>query len=93
MTASSPTTTEKTILVIDADAAMADNVRELIEFMDMPSVITAIPGDWQERLGERRLEAMFVGPALSDTQVAGLMSELEDVDPNVPVVMMQESGA
>ena len=93
MASSDPSTDEKTILVVDRDTATADNVRELIEFMDMPCVITAIPADWQERLGERRLEAMFVGPALTDAQVHGLMAELEAVDPNVPVVMMQGSDA
>ncbi len=93
MTASIPSANDKTILVIDADAAKADNVRELIEFMDMPSVITAIPADWRERLGERRLEAMFVGPELTDSEVAGLVSQLEEMDPNVPIVMMQDGAA
>ena len=80
---------EKTILVVDLSADTAARVRDLIEFMDMPSVMTAAPGDWRSRLGERRLEALFIGPALSDEEVSGVMSELKAFDPNVPVVMMQ----
>ena len=93
MSSSDPATDARTILVVDRDAATAENVRELIEFMDTPSVITAIPAEWRQRLGERRLEAMFVGPALTDAQVEGLMTELEEIDPNVPVVMMKAADA
>ena len=49
-----------------------------------------MPEDWLERLGQRRLEAMFVGPELEDDTVEVLLTELETLDPNVPVVMMQE---
>jgi DNA-binding NtrC family response regulator len=79
---------EKTILVVDSDAGSAESLRELIEFMDTPVVTVAAPADWRERLGKRRLEALFVGPGLSDRQVAGLFNALADIDPNVPVVML-----
>lgn len=78
-----------TVLVIDEDLGRAENLKELIEFMDTPSVITAIPDDWRGRLGEGRLEALFVGPGLSDEVVEGLLAELEQFDPNVPVIMIQ----
>lgn len=77
-----------TILIVDDDAAQAENLRELIEFMDSPSVVTAAPGDWRQRLGERRLAALFVGPALSDPAVGSLLKDLEAIDPNVPVVVI-----
>lgn len=78
-----------TVLVIDEDLGRAENLKELIEFMDTPSVITAIPDDWRGRLGEGRLEALFVGPGLSDEVVEGLLAELEQIDPNVPIIMIQ----
>lgn len=77
-----------TILIVDEDSAQAENLRELIEFMDSPSVVTAAPGDWRQRLGERRLAALFVGPALSEPAVGSLLKDLEAVDPNVPVVVI-----
>ncbi len=81
---------DKTILVIDHDLTVSRHVKELLEFMDSPCVVTAMPSDWRERLGQRRLEAMFVGPELPDDTVDVLLSELEALDPNVPVVVMQE---
>lgn len=82
---------DKTIMVVDRSARSAEKVRELIEFMDTPSVLAAAPSDWQECLGSRRLEALFVGPGLTELQIEGLLDELGAVDPNVPVVMMQQA--
>lgn len=79
----------KTILVVDQDPVLAEHVKELIEFMDSPSVVTAEPADWRQRLGERRLEALFVGPDLTQDDVSVLLSDLRSVDPNVPVIMMR----
>jgi len=80
---------DKTILVVDQDPSVAENLKELIEFMDAPCVITAMPDDWKARLGDRRLEALFVGPDLSEAEVNVLMDELSQFDPNVPVIMMR----
>ncbi len=79
---------DKTILVVDQDPVLAEHLKELIEFMDSPSVVTAEPADWRERLGQRRLEALFVGPDLTADDVSVLLSDLRSVDPNVPIVMM-----
>ena len=83
---------DKTILVVDQDPVLAEHLKELIEFMDSPSVVTAEPSDWRERLGQRRLEALFVGPALTPDDVDVLLSDLRSVDPNVPIVMMHGDG-
>lgn len=82
-------TGDKTILVVDQDPVLAAHVKELIEFMDSPSVVAAEPAEWRQRLGERRLEALFVGPDMSPDDVSLLLSDLRSVDPNVPVIMMQ----
>lgn len=80
---------DKTILVVDQDRELAENLKELIEFMDEPCVVTAVPKNWRQRVGERRLEAVFFGPDLSEQDIGGLLADLKLFDPNVPVVMMQ----
>lgn len=77
------------ILVVNQVRFEGDNLKELIEFMDTPNVCTATPDDWREALGERMLEAVFVGPDLADDQLDGLLTEIRDYDPNVSIVIMQ----
>jgi len=81
------------ILVINRAQADADNLKDLIEFMDTPNVRTALPGEWRQELGDRRLEAMFVGPDLSADEIDTLLIDVGEFDPNVPIVMMQSEGA
>jgi hypothetical protein len=80
------------ILVINRAQADADNLKELIEFMDTPNVRTALPGQWRQQLGDRRLEALFVGPDLSTDEIDTLLVDVGEFDPNVPIVMMQAEG-
>ena len=82
---------EKTIVVIDQDMATAENVRQLIEFMDTPSVVGAQFLNWREQLAERRLEALFMGPDLTDKQISTVLSEVAEIDPNIPVVMLKQT--
>ncbi len=81
------------ILVINRLQAEADNLKELIEFMDTPNVRTATPAEWRQRLGDARLEALFVGPDLSSDEIDALITDVGELDPNVPIVMMQADGA
>jgi len=81
------------ILVVARKLSQADNLKELIEFMDTPQVCTAAPGEWRQRLGSHRLEALFVGPDLSDGDVQTLLGDVGELYPNVPIVMMQATGA
>ena len=85
------TESSKTIVVIDEDQRLAENLKEVLEFMDAPHVVTAMPDDWRRRLGNRGLEALFVGPDLSDESLDALLCDLEKFDPDVPVVMIQGS--
>ncbi|MGI9271281.1 MAG: hypothetical protein ACR2QT_05860 [Woeseiaceae bacterium] len=80
--------TDCVVLIVDSVAAELENLRELIEFMDTPNVCTAAPADWQETLGDRRLEAVFVGPDLSSNQVDSLLDGVAKLDPNVPIVIL-----
>ena len=81
------------IMVVDRSGAHARNLAELIEFMDTPRVRTAHPGDWRQRLGECRLEAVFVGPDLSDADIRKLFADVGKLDPNVPIVMLNANDA
>ena len=82
------TTGDYMILVVDRTEARASNLKSLIEFMDTPSVRTATPGEWRKRLGEHRLEALFLGPDLPSSDVKKVMVDVGDMDPNVPIVML-----
>jgi len=81
---------ERTILIVDDNAASAENLRELIEFMDNPSVTTTASSEWKQALGERRLEALFIGPDLGERELANLLVELQEIDATVPVVLCEE---
>jgi len=83
---------ESVFLLVSPVDSERENVRELIEFMDTPDVCTATPNNWQETLGQRRLEAMFVGPDLSYKQVGSLLVDVGKLDPNVPIVILNGGG-
>ncbi len=83
---------ESLIVVVNRAGIAADNLKELIEFMDAPHVRTATPAGWQQQIGERRLEAVFIGPDLSDGDIRTLMSDIGKLDPNIPIVMLTEES-
>ena len=87
------TAQDSVIMVVDRDKAEADHLKQLIEFMDSPAVATATPKRWRERLGDHRLEALFVGPDLSDKDLNVLLADIGDYDPNIPIVLVGEHHA
>ena len=76
------------ILVVNSGAEQAQNLKSLIEFMDAPDVMTAEPGEWRERVGDRTIDALFVGADLSPSVVDQLLSDIGSIDPNIPIVML-----
>ena len=84
------TAPDSLIMIVNRGRAEADRLRQLIEFMDSPAVATTSPGRWRERLGDHRLEALFVGPDLSDKDLDALLNDIGDYDPNVPIVLVGE---
>ncbi len=78
------------IMVVNRSGLAADNLKELIEFMDAPHVCTATPKKWQEQVGDSRVEAVFIGPDLSDRDIRGVVTEIGELDPNIPVVVITE---
>ena len=75
-------------MVVNAGAAAADNLKELIEFMDAPEVRVATPSQWREVAEETRVEAVFLGPDLGDDEVRKLLTGIGDLDPSIPIVML-----
>ena len=84
------TNADSLILVVNREAAEAEHLKELIEFMDSPAVETATPRRWRQQLGDHRLEALFVGPDLSDSEIGSLLDDVSRLDPNVPIVLVGE---
>ena len=82
--------TDSMIMVVNRTAAAAENLKELIEFMDAPHVCTATPKRWQEVVGEHRLEAVFIGPDLDDKEIHSLVDDIGKLDPNIPIVMITD---
>ena len=74
------------IMVIDGAETRAANLKELIEFMDAPRVTIANPENWRERLGERRLGAVFLGADLDKRRIDQVIREIGELDPNTPIV-------
>lgn len=81
------------IMVVNHGQTDADNLRQLIEFMDEPEVCTATPDNWRDVIGERRLGAVFVGADLNDDEVRRMLSDIGKLDPNVPIVMLKGAEA
>ncbi len=77
------------IMVINSTVASAENIKELIEFMDEPEVLTATPAGWREQVGDSRLGAVFVGPDLSEQEIRTVVGDIGHLDPNIPIVMLQ----
>ena len=78
------------IMVIDGADHRGLQLKELIEFMDAPNVCTADPGEWRVRAGDARIEAVFVGPDLSDRDIRALVDDIGSLDPNIPIVMIKD---
>ena len=89
MPATSPKSpADRLIMVIDGDGPRAQNLKELIEFMDVPRVQISAPDNWRSRLGDRRLAAIFLGEDLAQEQIKRLMEDIGELDPNLPIVMV-----
>jgi hypothetical protein len=79
---------ERLIMVIEGRQARGANLKELLEFMDAPRVQIASPEDWRTRLGKRRLAAIFLGDDLQQEQIDRLISDVGEVNPNAPIVLL-----
>ena len=76
------------IVLVNSAAPTAKFLKELIEFMDAPRVITATPVDWRQQVQDERLEAVFIGPELAGEGVHDVIEGVGELDPNVPIVVL-----
>ena len=80
------------IMVINDGPDEARNIKELIEFMDVALVCTATPADWRTLVGNKRLDAVFVGPDLSDKNFRSVLNDVGEFAANVPIVVLREDA-
>ena len=81
-------TSEKMILIIDDREERGRTLKEQIEFMDAPRVEVAKPADWRSQLGDSRLAAVFISEDVGTQARDRLISDIGDLDPNTPIVMV-----
>lgn len=81
------------MMLVSQGETIAQEIKNLIEFMDAPSVCAATPADWQERIGDARLEAVFVCPDLSDIETRAVVEAVGERDPNIPIVIVAKGEA
>lgn len=81
------------IMVVNDAPDEARNIKELIEFMDVPKVCTATPANWRAQIGKKRLDAVFVGPDLSNKDFRSFLDDVGEFAANVPIVVLQDVTA
>lgn len=80
------------ILVVDRKEAVAARLKSMIEFMDTPEVVTAAPADWQSRIDGARLDAVFLGPDLGDSEISEVVDGVGRIDPNASIVIVDKAA-
>jgi DNA-binding NarL/FixJ family response regulator len=78
-------------MIVDDAPIRAQNLKELIEFMDVPQVQVVAPEDWRSGIGDRRLAAVFLSNDLEEDRLRRLISDVGEHDPNVPIVFVNHS--
>ncbi len=76
------------IVVIDPDATFASRLEEEILFMDDTRVRVSDIDGWRDRCTGMRIDALFVGPGVGDSEMRSLMADVEAFDPNLPIVIV-----
>jgi DNA-binding NtrC family response regulator len=78
-------------MIVDDTPERAENLKELIEFMDVPQVEVAAPDNWRSDIGNRRLAAVFLSDDLDNERLRRLISDVGEHDPNVPIVLLHHA--
>ena len=81
------------IMVVSDAPDESENIKELIEFMDVPRVCASMPDTWLSLVGDHRLDAVFVGPDLSDRGFRSVVDDVREYSPNVPIVILRKRTA
>lgn len=78
-------------MIVDDTPDRAENLKELIEFMDVPQVRVALPENWLSRIGDSRLAAVFLSDDLDGDRLRRLIADVGEHDPNVPIVLVNHA--
>ena len=86
------------ILVVEREAAAASRLKAMIEFFDSPRVVIAEPETWRREIDRdavsgRRLDAVFLGTDLEDSEIDEVLEAVGQIDPNVSIVLMDEGDS
>ncbi len=79
---------ERLIVVVDSSYDRANDLKDLIEFLDAPAVCIATPGNWKSRIGDNPLAAVFLNECIPQTDIAALIENVGKLDPNIPIVLV-----
>lgn len=79
-------------IIIDEQPERAEKLKSVIEFMDVPQVRIEKPASWRSGIENRRLAAVFVSDDLGREVVRGVIEEVGEHDPNVPIVVVENGG-
>lgn len=60
--------------------------------MDAPEVRVTNPSEWRVSLGAQRPAAIFLTETISESHADTIVSELGEIDPNIPIVMLSDDG-
>ncbi|MHB8747310.1 MAG: response regulator, partial [Gammaproteobacteria bacterium] len=81
------------VLVIDGDAARADQIKSLLEFIDYEA-LRAEPSDAVQVLADGiQVLAVILGAAGSDAEQKRLVKELRKHDSGLPVLLLVDKDA
>lgn len=76
------------IVVVDRSPVEARTSRQAIEFLELSEIKCATLNNWIQIVGESPLDAVLIGAGLTDDEVAGLVEDVEALDPRVPIVRL-----
>ncbi|MEX2257870.1 MAG: hypothetical protein WD672_04100 [Woeseia sp.] len=78
-------------MIVDDAPARAENLKELIEFMDVPQVQVVAADNWPADVGDRRLAAVFLSDTLDQDKLRKVISDVGELDPNVSIVLVNHT--
>lgn len=79
------------IMIVDDPSERAQNLKSVIEFMDVQQVQIAAPESWRSGVGDYRLAAVFLSGDLDHDRLHRVIADVGEHDPNVPIVIVNDT--
>ena len=77
-------------MIVGKSDGIAEQLKELLEFMEAFNAETATIDNWRSRIGDRELLGVFLGSDLTSTESERLVRQLGKYDPNVSIVVVED---